>query len=85
MYRWVSPCFENACRATELMSTAAPDAIGARALIVHVKDDQAKSFYEHFINGYAPARFRVVMAALTNDLKPAIEVQRRAMNSNGTV
>ena len=31
-----------------LRSAQAADTIGARALIVHAKDDQAKAFYEHF-------------------------------------
>jgi GNAT superfamily N-acetyltransferase len=31
-----------------LRSAQAADTIGARALIVHAKDDQAKGFYEHF-------------------------------------
>jgi GNAT superfamily N-acetyltransferase len=29
-------------------SAGAADTIGARALLVHAKDDQAKAFYEHF-------------------------------------
>ena len=33
----------------ELIRTAqAADAIGARALLVHAKDDEAKAFYQHF-------------------------------------
>jgi GNAT superfamily N-acetyltransferase len=31
-----------------LRAAQAADTIGARALIVHAKDDQAKGFYEHF-------------------------------------
>jgi GNAT superfamily N-acetyltransferase len=32
-----------------LIRTAqAADAIGARALLVHAKDDEAKTFYQHF-------------------------------------
>jgi len=31
-----------------LRAAQAADTIGARALIVHAKDDQAKAFYEHF-------------------------------------
>jgi GNAT superfamily N-acetyltransferase len=31
-----------------LRTTKAADTIGARALLVHAKDDDAKGFYEHF-------------------------------------
>jgi GNAT superfamily N-acetyltransferase len=31
----------------------AADIVGARALLVHAKDDEAKSFYEHF--GFEPS------------------------------
>lgn len=31
-----------------LRTASAADTIGARALLVHAKDDRAKSFYEHF-------------------------------------
>jgi GNAT superfamily N-acetyltransferase len=31
-----------------LRAAGAADTIGARALLVHAKDDQAKTFYEHF-------------------------------------
>jgi hypothetical protein len=31
-----------------LRTATAADTIGARALLVHAKDDNAKGFYEHF-------------------------------------
>jgi GNAT superfamily N-acetyltransferase len=36
-----------------LRTATAADTIGARALLVHAKDEQAKSFYEHF--GFEPS------------------------------
>lgn len=36
-----------------LRTASAADVIGARALVVHAKDNQAKSFYEHF--GFEPS------------------------------
>lgn len=37
-----------------LRTASAADTIGARALLVHAKDDNAKSFYEHF--NFEPSR-----------------------------
>jgi hypothetical protein len=36
-----------------LRTATAAATIGARALLVHAKDEQAKSFYEHF--GFEPS------------------------------
>ena len=36
-----------------LRASQAADIVGARALLVHAKDDEAKSFYDHF--GFAPS------------------------------
>ena len=38
-----------------LRTAQAADAIGARALLVHAKDDSAKAFYEHFAFEASPS------------------------------
>jgi GNAT superfamily N-acetyltransferase len=38
-----------------LRAAQAADTIGARALLVHAQDDQAKGFYEHLSSSRAPA------------------------------
>jgi len=40
------PCTARGCVAAD--GEGSGDTIGARALLVHAKDDNAKGFYEHF-------------------------------------
>lgn len=56
-----------------LRTAQAADTIGARALVVHAKDDSAKAFYEHFTFESSPSDlYHLVL--LTKDLMRLVEM-----------
>jgi len=56
-----------------LRTVAAADVIGARAMLVHAKDSQAKSFYQHF--GFEPSPIDPFhLYLLLKDIKKTLRV-----------
>jgi GNAT superfamily N-acetyltransferase len=56
-----------------LRTAQAADTIGARALVVHAKDDNAKAFYEHFTFESSPSDLYHLLL-LTKDLMRLVEM-----------